>query len=301
MMNINETISHISPSYGLETSGIGYVVIPDVEDLTREEFIKLCYKTETICLDGGLGYGLFYDVSVDREVMKSIVFNKKKGKHGSPVVWLKIPQWQKPVVIAILKYENDTFQSDEGELNHERTENGNSIYTSMSAKTGTVDLNVMANGKGNGKININLTSSTNNGELNVYIQGKSKIHSNDEIKIISDKKFILTVVDENSKDRVFISYEKDKGYTYKDEFNNELNCKSGLVEIKSKKINHNNGNEPMVLGNTLVKKLSEILDAISKLTVFTALGPSSTPINTPEFNAIKKLINEIKSELSYLD
>lgn len=301
MFDLNNTIRNISPNSGLENAGIGYVIIPDVEDLSREEFIKLCYKTETVCIDGGLNYGLFYDVSVDRETMKSIIFNKEKGKHGSPVVWLNIPQWQKPVIIAVLKYENDTFASDEGELNHERTENGNSIYTSMSSKNAVVDLNVIANGTTNGKININLLSSNNTGELNIYIKGKSKIHSTEEIKLISDKRFILTIVDEDAKERVYITYEKSKGYIYKDEFGNEMNCKDGLVEIISKKINHNKGSEPMVLGAILEDKLNKILDAISKLTVPTALGPSGVPINTPEFKSIQAIISEIKSELSFLD
>lgn len=44
--------------------------------------------------------------------------------------------------------------------------------------------------------------------------------------------------------------------------------------------------EPMVLGNTLVELLQELLTAIKTITVGTGVGPSSTPINFAQFDAI---------------
>jgi hypothetical protein len=46
-------------------------------------------------------------------------------------------------------------------------------------------------------------------------------------------------------------------------------------------------NEPGVLGDTLKGLLEEMLDAIITMTVGTSTGPSSTPINALQFQAIK--------------
>jgi len=68
-----------------------------------------------------------------------------------------------------------------------------------------------------------------------------------------------------------------------------------------KKIIHGTENlENAVLGNTLVDLLGQILDAITKLTVPTMLGPSGVPINSPVFLAIKQKLKTCLSKLNEL-
>lgn len=47
-------------------------------------------------------------------------------------------------------------------------------------------------------------------------------------------------------------------------------------------------------GSGLLKTLSDLCDALARLTVSTAVGPSSTPVNTADFVAVK---NELKRYL----
>jgi hypothetical protein len=56
-----------------------------------------------------------------------------------------------------------------------------------------------------------------------------------------------------------------------------------------------NAKEPLVLGNELTSLLEKLIDEINKLTVLTPQGPSSTPVNKPQFSIIKQKIKKILS------
>lgn len=57
----------------------------------------------------------------------------------------------------------------------------------------------------------------------------------------------------------------------------------------------------MVLGDTLVSTMGQILDAIVSLTVMTPVGIRGPPLNAAQFTAIKSKLNEILSKLSNTD
>ena len=55
--------------------------------------------------------------------------------------------------------------------------------------------------------------------------------------------------------------------------------------------------EPIVLGNELVSIIEELLSAIKALTVPTGTGPSGTPINFAQFDAVKNKLKNILSKV----
>lgn len=57
-----------------------------------------------------------------------------------------------------------------------------------------------------------------------------------------------------------------------------------------------NAEEAAVLGDTLKGLLDELVEAILKLTVPTGVGPSGTPINSAEFNAVKAKFEQFLSQ-----
>ena len=57
----------------------------------------------------------------------------------------------------------------------------------------------------------------------------------------------------------------------------------------------------MVLGNTLISLLSQLIDAILNMTVLTHVGPSGTPVNAAVFSEIKGKLEEALSKLSNTD
>lgn len=108
-------------------------------------------------------------------------------------------------------------------------------------------------------------------------------------------------------DKAEIGYKKDEGFAYKDQFNNEINCANGEVIVKSQtikeegNIQHNNGTEPMVKGQTLMQWLNDLCTAILALTVTTPMGPSGPPINAAQFAALQGQLQNILSQKSKLD
>ena len=79
-----------------------------------------------------------------------------------------------------------------------------------------------------------------------------------------------------------------------------LETDGASVEMKKDSIVLNDGNEAMVLGDTLKGLLSDTIDAIMKITVGTAVGTSSTPINVASFIQIKAKLDSILSTKSKL-
>ncbi len=79
-----------------------------------------------------------------------------------------------------------------------------------------------------------------------------------------------------------------------------LETEGASVEMKKDSIVLNDGNEAMVLGDTLKGLLSDTIDAIMKITVGTAVGTSSTPINVASFIQIKAKLDSILSTKSKL-
>ena len=88
---------------------------------------------------------------------------------------------------------------------------------------------------------------------------------------------------------------------YTDKFNNEAIFNKNNIQFKCKKFNVGNGNEHMVLGDTLKGLLEQLIGAINSITVPTPHGPSGTPLNSAQFNSIKSQLGKILSQLSNTD
>ncbi len=74
---------------------------------------------------------------------------------------------------------------------------------------------------------------------------------------------------------------------------------SKQVDIKSPLINHNSGAEPMVLGDTLLAKLSSLLDLLANETVVTSIGLQPL-VNAAQYSALKDELEEFLSTKSKL-
>ena len=281
------------------TSGVGYIAIPD--DVDRDLFISDCYRTETVCINGGINAGFFYNISVTKSVIKEIQFPIDSKSFGSPVVWVNIPLFNKPVVVGVLKYEEDFGQNGENEFNISRMIANRSVSLSMRADDATIDINILGDSNNTGALNINIISDNEDSSLDVFVKGKIKLHSTSDIEIISDDKFSFKVVDEDNKELGSIYYKSGVGLFYNDEFSNKIEVKDSELLLDSKKIIHNSGNQAMIRGNDQKGILDEILDAIMSLTVLTPLGPSSVPVNIATFISIKAKLETILSKKSFLE
>lgn len=284
---------------GTETAGVGYVVIP--KELDAKEYIAHCYKTNTVSMHGGIGYGVFHNISVDKETLQEIIFPQNSQKKGSAVVWINIPKHNKPLIIAIVKYRDERTTLETNSKRITRESNGNVVDMFLRANSATLDLNIIGNESTSGNVNINIKNPSKSSKLKIDVSGDVIIKSSGKSILIAQDLVQLSVLNEEGSIKGLIKYKLGEGFTYKDEFGNIITAQDSLVNIKSTEIKLGEGNEPLVLGDTFkdtLDKISDMIanlaDACQKITVTTAMGPSSTPLNAAEFVVVGQGIDNLK-------
>ena len=280
----------------LGESGIGYVVIPDND--TRDEYINNCYYSCTVTIDGGYGYSYIENVPIPLELLQQIKFPLKEDEVGSRVFWVRENTFNRPVIVGILNnlYEPNGMMA--GQNRYVQEINGNVVEIFMDANT--AEMNIKVTGSKNNPSKINVISNTNeDSEINVTSSGKVKISAKNLI-VEAFKDAVFTLKKNDSKELLKIE-SNDTQLKITDQFDNEVSLKDGEIDVVSDKINHNGGNEPMVLGNTLKESLSNLIDAILSMTMVTPTGASSTPMNAAQFIQIKSQLNNILSQKSNLE
>ena len=280
----------------LGESGIGYVVIPDND--TRDEYINNCYYSCTVTIDGGYGYSYIENVPIPLELLQQIKFPLKEDEVGSRVFWVRENTFNRPVIVGILNnlYEPNGMMA--GQNRYVQEINGNVVEIFMDANT--AEMNIKVTGSKNNPSKINVISNTNeDSEINVTSSGKVKISAKNLI-VEAFKDAVFTLKKNDSKELLKIE-SNDTQLKITDQFDNKVTLKDGEIDVVSDKINHNGGNEPMVLGNTLKESLSNLIDAILSMTMVTPTGASSTPMNAAQFIQIKSQLNNILSQKSNLE
>ena len=280
----------------LGESGIGYVVIPDND--TRDEYINNCYYSCTVTIDGGYGYSYIENVPIPLELLQQIKFPLKEDEVGSRVFWVRENTFNRPVIVGILNnlYEPNGMMA--GQNRYVQEINGNVVEIFMDANT--AEMNIKVTGSKNNPSKINVISNANeDSEINITSSGKVKISAKNLI-VEAFKDAVFTLKKNDSKELLKIE-SNDTQLKITDQFDNEVTLKDGEIDVVSDKINHNGGNEPMVLGNTLKESLSNLIDAILSMTMVTPTGASSTPMNAAQFIQIKSQLNNILSQKSNLE
>lgn len=280
----------------LGESGIGYVVIPDND--TRDEYINNCYYSCTVTIDGGYGYSYIENVPIPLELLQQIKFPLKEDEVGSRVFWVRENTFNRPVIVGILNNLYEPNGMVAGQNRYVQEINGNVVEIFMDANT--AEMNIKVTGSKNNPSKINVISNTNeDSEINITSSGKVKISAKNLI-VEAFKDAVFTLKKNDSKELLKIE-SNDTQLKITDQFDNEVTLKDGEIDVVSDKINHNGGNEPMVLGNTLKESLSNLIDAILSMTMVTPTGASSTPMNAAQFIQIKSQLNNILSQKSNLE
>ena len=163
-------------------------------------------------------------------------------------------------------------------------------------------VNISAVGDENvpGEVVIKAASNTESGDI-VKLISRDKITGECKtFEIEVSKNFEITLNNGDDIDLIKISGDENE-FTVADHWNNKAIFNEQNVQILTNKFNVGEGNEQMVLGNTLVKLLGELIDAILNMTVLTHVGASGTPINAATFSDIKSKLETVLSKLSNTD
>lgn len=297
---MNNDLGIVSPNNNIGTAGVGFVVVP--EGIDRLEYIADCYRTNTIAMIGGLGYGYFFNVHVDSNVMQNIVFptNIDEDVRGTAVVWVKDSVHKVPIVVASLRKQDDYYTLQENQYVVKRETESTSVVLFADGSTALCEANVVGNKENPANLNIKITSENEDSVINLYVDNELNVSSKKTINVISEDEISVKI--KKGGDAVTeLTYKRETGLHYKDEFDNEITLKDGEINIVSDKISHNDGSQPMVLGDKLADFLNDFLSAVQQLTVVTAVGASSIPVNVATFAQLQTRLNEIKSSKSKLE
>lgn len=283
---------------GIGSAGVGFVVVPSEVD--RVQYINDCYRTNTLTINGGKGYGYFSGVHADINVMQNIKFPTDEENRGTPVVWVKDAVSQLPVIVAVLRKQGEYYSLDENQFRLKRGTETRNVEIFIDGSTSALDITILGDKEEPANIDVKLSSENADSVLTVSCDNEINIIGEKAVNVTTNKKATLKVT-EKGEDKMSLSYELGVGLKYKDEFENEVIAKEGQVDVISKKINHNSGKEPMVLGNTLADLLNEFLAAVQKITVISPVGVTSVPVNIGDFAAIQAKLDTIKSKISNLE
>ena len=283
---------------GIGNAGVGWVVIPDGVD--REQYINDCYRTQTLTINAGVGYGFFSNVFTDQDVMQQIMFPNIGDNRGSAVIWVRDDVSNLPIIVASLRRQDDYYILGDNQYRISKETENTSVEVFIDGNTSTLHVNTIGSNSQPARVNIKLSSNNKDSVFNISSDNEINIFSENKVFVATNNEIDIQIKD-NGDIKTELKYKKGTGLSYKDEFGNEFTFKDGEIDVIGDKINHNGGKEPMVLGDTLANILNDLCNAIEAITVTTTTGPSSPPINVADFLSIQAKISNIKSSKSNLD
>ena len=303
-------------------SGVGFVVVPN--DDKREDYINDCYRTMSVTINGGFGYGYISNVKILGNVLQQIKFPLKSTERGTPVFWVRENFTNRPIIVGVIPEGNYTNLLTEGQGRYVQQVGERVVEIFEDATNGVLNISVVSDSEHPANVRIKASSGTTESVLEVESDGIVRVSGNqvesvarqdfkmvlknavdDELVTITGDKKKVEYIDQFktnvrlSKESVDVNTEIDVNVEAKD---SAINVTSKEINLKTdNKLNLDSGKEPMVLGDTLKGILNDILKAIQTMTVMTPTGPSSVPINVADFASIQAKLQTILSKKSNLD
>ncbi len=278
-------------------SGVGYIVIP--KDVNTAEYVQRCYRNHSVSISGGYDSTYMHGVKITEEALNKIKFPENDDGLGSPVVWLRDSFTNRAIVIGTLKTagESNMVQGSQQRLVQETAQSVVEMF--LDALNCTINISAQGNENIPAVINLKASSGADAGDV-VNIISKDRINADGRhMKVNLTEDFELTI--NNGKEDIIHIVGNEEELHITDHFKNEAIFNEENVRILTTKFNIGTGKEQMVLGNTLISLLSQLIDAILNMTVLTHVGPSGTPVNAATFSEIKGKLEEALSKLSNTD
>lgn len=278
-------------------SGVGFIVIPD--DNNREGYINDCYRTMSVTMNGGYGYGYISNVKILGDVLQQIKFPLKSTDRGTPVFWIRENFSNRPIIIGVIPEGNYTNLLTEGQGRYVQQVGERVVEIFEDATNGVLNISVVSDAEHPANVRIKASSGTPESVLTVESDGMVRVSGN---RVESSAREDFKVVLKNSVDDEVINIEGNKEGINVIAQDLTVNVDCGEINLKtSNKLNLDSGKEPMVLGETLKGILEDILKAIQAMTFTTAVGPSSIPVNVADFASIQAKLKNILSQKSNLE
>lgn len=303
-------------------SGVGFIVVPD--DNTREDYIKDCYRTMTVTMNGGFGYGYISNVKILGDVLQQIKFPLKSTDRGTPVFWVRENFSNRPIIIGVIPEGNFTNLLTEGQGRYVQQVGERVVEIFEDATNGILNISVVSDAEHPANVKIKASSGTTDSVVEVESDGIVRVSGN-SVESVARQDFKISLKNNIDDELVTISGNAEKveyidqfktnvvlgeeSVDVKTEIDVNVEAKDATVNVTSKeinlktdsKLNLDSGKEPMVLGDTLKGILDDLLKAIQAMTVMTPVGPSSVPVNVAQFATIQAKLQTILSKKSNLE
>jgi len=218
---------------GIGNAGIGHVIIP--EGIDPNIYKANCYKRNEVSIWGGMGYGNFHNVSIDEDSIQRIQFPEKVGENGTAVVWVNIPKFNQPLIIATLRFKDDHYPLDENIKRVTVGNGGNGVDVKLDGNSSKIAVNLTADENNESEVHLNLKSLNKGCKLKIFVEGDTEIHSLDNIRLTAEKSFEVIVPNIENEKETRIKYESGKGFSYKDEFDNQIDADKDGVYMQTPK------------------------------------------------------------------
>lgn len=257
-------------------SFVANVMIPKGVD--RATFIQHCYNSGTVMVVGA-DYQREFDVYVDKEVLKCIVFPPASHITGSSVLCItdRIDGTSKVVAVFLDK---NTQKEIYEENQYRILRAGADTFVDFDIKGASGEWFLCSKSIGNGsKSVVKLLNPQNKALLEVLIQGGLDLTVDDFLRTHIQKELTVTVEDvTNSKNKkTEIKYVLGEGFTYTDEFGNNLKIeKTGFTASNKTGETFEMTSRGFVMSNkkaNLKKILLNFLNAFENQIVLTPTGP----------------------------
>ena len=147
--------------------------IPEGAD--RQAYIRDCYRTQTLTINAGIGYGFFSNVLTDQSVMQNIHFPEGEENRGSAVIWIKDEVSNLPIIVASLRKQDDFYVLSGNQFRLARETEETSVEVFIDGNTSTLHVNVVGNNANPSKLNIKLSSENKDSVFNLSSDGDINI------------------------------------------------------------------------------------------------------------------------------
>ena len=250
--------------------GIGYVALPI--DVDRDTFVQQCLDLNTISMVTE-NFEFINNVPVDAEKMQYLRFPTDPTLIGSTVVWINIPKHNFPVIIAVLNPKDQATKITD--LNSYNLTRRNPVNQSVGAsfkilgEKGKMMITTEGESGGESIFSVKVYNNDMKGLHQTYIQGTKETEVEDTIVYKVVNAFEITIQDQTSEDTpTIIKYVRNSGFTYSDQYGNEISIVDGKIKQVSKAFlltDNESNEEPVTLGDKAKDALDTIADNITQL------------------------------------
>jgi hypothetical protein len=258
-------------------SGVGQIMIP--YEVDRDSFVKDCLATGFVSIQPQENNPI-HRVRCDKWVLQQIDFPSSYKELGSYVAYINMPKTKKPIVVACIDsiFEYGSIKENQFKL-FKQTDLGS--VSIVGDGKGALTISVSSEASRQGRVDINLSNPDNTTEFNIIANGAMSVTTTGKTSLLSNSEVDVQVTDGK-------------------EATSSFNITKDEIRQVSSSIKHNEGLEPMVLGNTILEKIDKILDLLVAAKVATTIGLQPLT-NFAEFQALKGELEEFLSTKSTLE